>query len=83
MIQPLAVRGELAYDTVRVYINDLLHIDFRRSAFCGLNTWLWPKNYKIEIILAGAYQSMRMEYDKHEIFVAVLGELQKLPLNGE
>lgn len=75
------VKTELGFDSVRVYINDALHLDFRRSTYRGMQTWLWAANYKIEIYLAGA--TIPLEYTDEGLWREVRDGLAALPLNGE
>jgi len=74
------IRGELGFDSIRIYIGDALHIDIRRSAYRGLQSWKWQDNYSIEFALDGA--TLTVEYTDEASWLAVLSELQKLPLNG-
>jgi len=78
---PVNELTELGFDSVRVYINDALHLDFRRSTYRGMQTWLWAANYKIEIYLAGA--TIPLEYTDEGLWREVRDGLAALPLNGE
>lgn len=79
----IEVRAELGFDSIRVYLQDKLHIDIRRSTYRGSQAWMWPSNYKIEFYMAGCSLPMVVEYTSQETFFAVLTELAKLPLSGE
>ena len=76
------VRAELGFDSIRVYLGDTLHIDIRRKEYRGLQSWKWRRNYKIEFSLSDA-PPMLVEYTDEALWLAVLGELDKLPLNGD
>jgi hypothetical protein len=76
------IRGELAFDSIRVYFGDTLHIDIRRSAYRGLQAWKWQENFKIEFSIADT-KPMLAEYTSEELWLAVLEELKKLPLSGD
>lgn len=75
------IRGELAFDSIRVYFGDTLHIDIRRSQYRALQGWKWEGNYIIEFILDGGV--LKVEYTDEQRWKSVLDELKKLPLNGE
>lgn len=76
------VRAELDFDSIRVFINDRLHIDVRRSTYRAMQAWKWSGNYKIEFSVADA-KPMLVEYEEQDLWLAVLEELAKLPLSGE
>ena len=76
------VRGELTFDSIRVYLNENLHIDIRRSTYRGLQAWKWDGNFKVEFSLAGA-QPMLIEYTNEKLWLSVIAELEKLALNGD
>jgi hypothetical protein len=45
------VRAELAFDTIRVYLNDIPRMNIRRSAYRFHHAWKWKGNWKVEFIL--------------------------------
>ena len=75
------IRAEIAFDSIRVYIKDQLHIDIRRSTYRGMQAWKWPGHYVIEFALDGSL--LKIEYTNEDLWKEVLEELRKLPLNGE
>lgn len=76
------VRAAVEFDSIRVYFGETLHIDVRRREYRGLQTWIWPGNYILEISIADTYP-MRIEYTDPARFGAVVKAIQALPLNGE
>lgn len=76
------VRGAIEFDTIRVYIDETLHIDIRRSKLQSISAWRWANGYfAIEFILDR--NRMLLEYETEDLWKAVLEELSKLPLHGE
>lgn len=76
------VRGVIEFDSIRVYFGSTLHIDIRRRTYRGMQTWIYPGNYIVEISMADALP-MRLEYTDVGRFYEVVKALQKLPMNGE
>ena len=82
LASPPAVRGAIEFDSIRVYINDTLHIDVQRSKLRGIGSWQWANGYfAIEFIFER--NRMLVEYETRERWKAVLDELKRLPLHGE
>lgn len=65
--------------TMRIYINDLLHVSLKLSALLGINSWIEGDNqdqYFIEYTLVGGV--IQCEYNTEAKWVSVLQELNKL-----
>lgn len=77
----MTVRAEVWLTSVCVYVNDTLHLMFRRSAFMGLQSWPDENCYSIEITLAGSAPILT-RYEKHETWAAVLDALAKLDITA-
>jgi hypothetical protein len=90
----MIVRAEIAFTSVRVYLGDVLHLDFRRGAYLGLQAWKYAPvveagsdlvvrsgYWAIEIYLTGAAPILA-EYEREETWRAVLDALEKLKLSG-
>jgi hypothetical protein len=78
-----SVRAEIDFASVRVYIADTLHLDFRRADYRGLQSWQWKGGYwAIEIYLADVPAPMLVEYEREETWRAVLDALKQVKLSG-
>lgn len=77
----MIVRVEIWLTSVRVFINDTLHLMFRRSAFVGLQSWSDDSAHCIEITMAGS-EPIVAQYEKRETWLAVLAELTKIDVTA-
>lgn len=58
-------------NTVKVYINDILHLCYHQNRFLGMQSWKQDKNhYCIELILKGG--KILCEYDNHDKWIEVI-----------
>lgn len=60
-----------------VKIAGILHMRFLVDDFGSIQSWHYNDNYFIEIILKGQ-DSMRMEYDRRDLWANVLAGLEKV-----
>ena len=74
----MAVTSKITLDSVKVYVENILHIHFLRSNFIGLQSWGYEQEslFYIDIILVGA--PIHCEYQKKELWVKILSELDRL-----
>lgn len=63
------------YDNATIKINGITHVIFRTSDYRGLQTWLLPDRWCIQLVLVGA--AMRLEYDSADKFSAVLALIER------
>ena len=72
------ITSKLAHASVKIYVNDILHIHFLREKFIGLSSWQYEKEgmFYIEISLDGGV--MTVDYDRRDMWLSVLSELDKL-----
>jgi hypothetical protein len=74
------ITSNISHASVKIYINDVLHIHFMRSRFAGLSSWQYEKEgghgmYYIEIVLDGG--NVTVDYDRRDIWLGILAELEK------
>ena len=75
----MKVTSQFTAASVKIYINNILHIHFERSKFLGLSSWQYISEgglYYIEITLQGGIIST--DYDQEVIWLTILAELDKL-----
>ena len=76
----MKITSNIQHFSVKIYINDTLHIHFVREKFLGLSSWQYEKEaqggmYYIEIVLDGG--NVTVDYDRRELWLGVLAELEK------
>ena len=77
----MRVTSNISHDSVKIYVNEILHIQFARDRFVGLSSWQYEKEghgagmYYIEIVLDGGI--VAVDYNKREMWLGVLTELDK------
>lgn len=74
------ITSNISHASVKIYINETLHIHFVRSRFAGLSSWQYEKEsaggmYYIEIVLDGG--NVTVDYDRRDLWLGVLSELEK------
>jgi hypothetical protein len=64
--------------SVKVFVNGILHLHFRRDKFLGLQAWQYESEqmFYVEVLLAGG--SLLCDYDRRDLWVSVLKELEKV-----
>ena len=68
---------QTAFDSIRIYFGDLLHLHVQRSKLLGIQSWRnGDKNYSIQYVMVGG--TVTTEYDDKEKFEAILKQLDKL-----
>jgi len=77
----MSVHVEVWLTSICIYINDTLHLMFRRSAFMGLQSWPDENCFTIEITLTGCAPIVA-KYEKQETWAAVLGALAKMDITA-
>jgi hypothetical protein len=72
------VTSKCSSASVKVYVNGILHLYFRRESFLGLQSWQFESEgmYYLEVLLAGG--SLLCDYDRRDLWVSVLKELEKV-----
>lgn len=72
------VTGAVAFDQLKIRINDILHLSLSLDKFVGLQSWQFEsrQSYHIELTLEGGV--ITTEYDSFELWKQVLLELDKL-----
>ncbi len=73
----MKVTNKISHASVKIYINETLHIHFMRDKFLGLQSWQYESEqmFYIEITLAGGV--FRCDYDRRDLWIGVLAELEK------
>lgn len=77
------ITSNVSHASVKVFVNDILHIHFARARFVGLSSWQYEKEgrkdqggmYYIEIVLDGG--NVTVDYDRRDMWIGVLAELEK------
>lgn len=75
------IRAEISFASVRVYMGDLLHLDFRRDSYVGMQAWKYPGYWAIEIYCKDCAPILA-EYEREETWHAVLDALASVKLSG-
>lgn len=73
----LKIECKISQASVKVHVNDILHIHFMREKYIGIAAWQYEKEsmFYIEITMVGGV--ITCDYDKREMWVAILAELEK------
>lgn len=78
----ITVRSDVGWNTVKIYINDVLHIKFKKEDLISIQGWIEgyesDSTYHIQYVFKN--KKMRSEYWDLEHWKAILGELDKLEL---
>lgn len=72
------VRTEACFDSIVVYINDIVHIWVRRQDLMGVQSWIMDgrKQFFIEFIMRS--NSVVVDYDSRELWELVLAGINKV-----
>lgn len=73
----MKISSAISHASVKIYVNDILHIHFRREKFIGLQSWRYEKEemFYIEINLTDGV--MTCDYDRSDMWTEILTELNK------
>ena len=73
----MKITSKISHASIKVYINETLHIHIVREKFLGLQSWQYESEqmFYIEITLTGAV--FRCDYDRRDLWLGVLAELEK------
>ena len=79
----MKITSNISHASVKIYVNDILHIHFIRALFVGLSSWQYEKEgkdetngmYYIEVVLNGG--NLVVDYDRRDMWLGVLAELEK------
>lgn len=74
----MKITSNISHASVKIFVNEILHIHFVRSKFVGLSSWQYETEdgmYYIEIVLDGG--NMTVDYDRRDMWVEILAELEK------
>lgn len=74
----MKITSKFSQSSIKIFVNDILHIQFERTRFIGISSWQYETEnglYYIEIVLDGGIIST--DYDKREMWIAILTELEK------
>jgi len=74
----MRVASKVSEASVKVYINDILHLHVVRSKFLGLSSWQYETEgmFYIEILLDG--NKIAVDYDRRDLWLLVLTELERI-----
>lgn len=75
----MKITSKISPASVKVYVNEILHIHFVRDRLVGVSSWQYETEgglYYIEIVLDGGCVSV--DYDRRDMWLGVLAELEKL-----
>lgn len=74
----MKVTSKISHASIRIYVNDVLHIHIVREKFLGLSSWLYEREemYYIEVVLRGG--NITVDYDRRDLWTLVLAELGKI-----
>lgn len=66
------------FKDIRIYINGILYIQFERKNFIGIQAWVeGRKNRNFFIEIYTKYKTIKLEYDKEEMWKTILEILDK------
>ena len=76
----MKITSNISHASVKIYVNDVMHIHFVREKFAGLSSWQYETEgaagmYYIEIVLDGG--NVTVDYDRRDLWLGVLTELEK------
>lgn len=73
----MKITSKIANASVKIYVNDILHIHFLRDKFVGLQSWQFETEgiFCLEITLAGG--RIYCDYDRRDMWIGILAELEK------
>ncbi len=73
----MKITSVISRASVKVFINDILHVHFMRDKFLGLQSWRYENEqmFYIEITLSGGV--FTCDYDRQDLWLGVLKELEK------
>jgi hypothetical protein len=67
---------ELAFDSIRVRFDGVLHLHIKRSDLLAVQAWRFHKNYTIQFTLVGG--TVVSEYENEANWLAILAALDKV-----
>ncbi len=73
----MKITSRISHASVKIYINDTLHIHFARDKFVGMQSWQFENEamFYVELTLDGGV--IRCDYDRRDLWLGVLAELEK------
>lgn len=73
----MKITSIISQASVKVFVNDVLHIHYLRDKYLGLQSWQYgtEQMFYIEIILIDGI--VLCDYDRHDMWVNILAELAK------
>jgi len=74
----MKITSKFSAASIKIYVNDILHIEVMRSKFVGLSSWQYETEgglYYIEIVSDGG--AVTVDYDKRDMWISILAELDK------
>lgn len=75
---PVKITSKISVSSIKVKIDDILHLHIPRRSYVGLMAWQFrdESTYYIEITLISGI--ILAEYDRRDLWVGILAELDKL-----
>lgn len=70
------IKVVLSYNTLRIFIDNILHLSFKKDSLIGIQSWVEENKYCIEYYLVNG--SILSEYDSVVKWKLILKELSKL-----
>lgn len=73
----MKITSRISHASVKIYINDTLHIHFLREKYLGMQSWQFENEtmFYIELTMDGGV--IRCDYDRRDLWTGVLTELEK------
>jgi hypothetical protein len=73
----MQITSRISHASVKVYINETLHIHYLREKYVGMQSWQYEdeKMFYVELTLEGGV--IRCDYDRRDLWLGVLVELAK------
>lgn len=73
----MKVASKISHASVQIFVNDVLHIQYVRTKFTGLQSWQYEteNTFYIEITLSDSV--ITCDYDRRDLWFGVLAELAK------
>lgn len=73
----MKITSNISQASIKIYINDVLHIHYKRDKFVSLQSWQYESEqmFYIEVILDG--DVMTCDYDNRTLWTGILAELNK------
>lgn len=73
----MKVTSKISHASVKVYINEVLHIHYVRERYVGLSSWQYENEGMYYIEIATDARVIATDYDRRDLWLLILAELEK------